>query len=108
MGMRGLVLGLTLVAATWGQAPSGLTVKAATNKKVDLGWSGTAPSYTVQRRVLGGSYGNIATVNNATTYSDTTIDAYTSYQYQIVAGASTASNQVTVGPPPSGFSTVAP
>jgi uncharacterized protein (TIGR03437 family) len=99
---------MTLAAASWAQAPSGLTVKAATNKKVDLAWSGTAASYTVQRRVLGGSFGNVATVNNATTFSDTTIDAYTSYQYQIVAGTSAASSSVTVGPPPSGFSTVAP
>ncbi|HXA53092.1 MAG TPA: hypothetical protein VNV86_22395 [Candidatus Acidoferrum sp.] len=74
MGIRALVLGLMLAAAAWSQAPSGLTVRAATNKKVDLGWSGTAASYTVQRRVLGGSFGNIATVNNATTYSDTSID----------------------------------
>jgi uncharacterized protein (TIGR03437 family) len=106
--MRASVFVLTLAAAAWGQAPSGLTAKAATNKKVDLAWTGSAASYTVQRRVLGGSYGNIATVNNATTYSDTTIDAYTSYQYQIVAGTSTPSNQITVGPPPAGFSTVAP
>ena len=41
-----------------------------------------------------------------------TIDSYTTYQYQVEAnltsGTSAASNQVTVGPPPSGFTTAAP
>ncbi|HEY1493274.1 MAG TPA: IPT/TIG domain-containing protein, partial [Candidatus Solibacter sp.] len=63
-----------------------------------------------QRRTLGGSYGNVATVTTPS-YSNTSLDAYTTYQYQIVAnlasGASSPSNQVTVGPPPSGFTVAA-
>ncbi len=96
--------------STWAQAPTGLSVKAATNKKIDLAWSGTAAGYTVQRRTLGGTYANLATVS-AASYSDTAIDPYTTYQYQIVAnlasGASSPSNQVTAGPPPAGFSVAA-
>ncbi len=92
------------------QAPTGLTVKAATSKRVDLAWSGTAASYSVERRVLGGIYAGIGTAS-ATTFSDTQVDPYTTYQYHVianaVAGASSPSSEVTVGPPPSGFSTAA-
>jgi uncharacterized protein (TIGR03437 family) len=94
------------------QAPTGLTVKTATNKRVDLSWSGTAANYSIQRRTLGGSYSTIAGSVAASTYSDTSIDAYTTYQYQIVAnlasGSSTPSNQVTMGPPPAGFTNAVP
>jgi hypothetical protein len=103
-GNHTILAGIAICAAAFAQAPSGLTVKAATSKKVDLNWTGTAPGYTVQRAVLGGSFSNLATVTTGATYSDTSIDAYTTYQYQIVAnpasGASSPSNQVTVGPPP--------
>ena len=99
---------LSVSLPAWAQAPSALTVKAATGKKVDLTWSGAAPSYTVQRRTLGGTYATVGTVTTAA-YSDTAIDAYTTYQYQALAnGTATPSNQVTVGPPPSGFTVVAP
>src|SRR5450759_3849510 len=105
-----LLLSAVTGVAAWAQAPTGLSVKAATSKKIDLAWSGAAAGYTVQRRTLGGTYGNVATATTAA-YSDTTIDAYTTYQYQIVAnlasGASCPSNQVTVGPPPAGFSVAA-
>src|ERR1035437_5574477 len=104
-----LLAAITGVSA-WAQAPTGLSVKVATSKKIDLAWSGAAAGYTVQRRTLGGTYGNVATATTAA-YSDTAIDAYTTYQYQIVAnlasGASSPSNQVTVGPPPAGFSVAA-
>jgi len=111
-------LGKVFIAAVMGiaafaQAPSGLTVKAATNRRVDLTWSGTEAAYTVQRRVLGsGSYSSIAGSVASASYSDTGIDPYTTYQYQVIAnlssGASLPSNAVTVGPPPSGFTTAAP
>jgi uncharacterized protein (TIGR03437 family) len=107
------VLGTVLLAPVlYAQAPGGLTVKTATSKRVDLSWSGGSPSYTVQRRVLGGSYSNIAGNVTTTTYSDTAIDAFTTYQYQIIgnlaSGASSPSNQVTVGPPPQGFTNAVP
>ncbi len=88
------------------QAPSGLTATSATSKKVNLTWNGTASSYVVQRAVLGSSFSDLATVSG-TTASDTSLDAYTTYQYQVLAvtssGRSAASNQITVGPPPAGF-----
>ncbi len=85
-------------------AQTNLTVKTATSKRVDLTWTGTASSYTVQRAVLGASFATIGT-STTPSYSDTTIDPYTTYRYQIVAGST--SNPVTVGPPPAGFSVAA-
>ena len=84
-----------------------LNVTAATSKHVDLSWTGTGGSYTVQRRVLGSTYSTIATVTNST-YSDTQIDAYTTYEYQVTASASAVSNSVRVGPPPAGLTNAAP
>src|SRR4051812_29445388 len=100
------LLSVSAVAPAAAQSAGTLTVKAATSKKVDLNWTGSAATYTVQRAALGGAFAAIQTVNSPT-YSDTTIDPYTTYQYQIVAGSST-SNSVTVGPPPSGLTTAAP
>ncbi len=102
---------LMFASLSWAQqAPAGLAVKAATSKKIDLTWSGGTAGYTVQRRTLGAAYSDLATVTTAS-YSDTSVDAYTTYQYQIVAnlasGASSPSNQVTVGPPPTGFTVAA-
>jgi uncharacterized protein (TIGR03437 family) len=85
-------------------AQTSLTVKTATSKRVDLAWTGTASSYTVQRAVLGSSFATIGTATT-TSYSDTTIDPYTTYRYQVVAGST--SNPVTAGPPPAGFSVAA-
>ena len=107
----GILTVVSLALPLAAQAPTGLSVKTATSKRVDLSWTGTSAGYTVQRRVLGGSYANVGTVTTST-YSDTSIDAYTTYQYQILAnlnsGTSSPSNQVTVGPPPSGFTNAAP
>src|ERR1035437_9754986 len=108
--VRAVLMGSAFVTVAalpvWAQAPTGLTVKTATGKRVDLSWSGVAGSYTVQRRVLGGTFGNVATATT-TSFSDTTIDAYTTYQYQILNGTA-ASGPVTAGPPPSGVTNVAP
>lgn len=97
---------LVLATTAWSQAPTGLAVKSATSKQVVLAWSGAAASYSVQRAPLGGSFSTIATANSAT-FTDTSIDAYTTYRYQIVNGTA-ASAAVTVGPPPSGITNVAP
>jgi hypothetical protein len=96
-------------AVGFAQAPSSLTVKAATKQKVDLNWTGTASSYKVQRRVLGGSFADVATVSGLS-YSDPVPDPSVTYQYQIavVSGSFSPSNNVTVGPPPAGFSLVDP
>jgi hypothetical protein len=71
-------VGFALPATIWAQAPAGLTVKSGTSKQVVLTWTGTASSYTVQRAPLGGSYTSLVTAN-AATYTDTTIDPYTTY-----------------------------
>src|SRR5262245_6438824 len=98
----------TLIPPLAAQAPTGLTVKGATSKRIDLTWTGSSAGYTVQRRVLGGSFADAASVTTST-YSDSAADPYTTYQYQVLAsltsGASAPSNSVTVGPPPSGFTT---
>jgi uncharacterized protein (TIGR03437 family) len=92
------------------QTPAALTAKTATSKHVDLTWTGTSSTYSVQRRILGGTYAGIGTTSG-TTFSDTQIDPYTTYQYEVVAntvsGTSNPSNEITVGPPPSGFTTAA-
>jgi uncharacterized protein (TIGR03437 family) len=88
------------------QVPPLARVAAATSKRVDLTWTGAAASYTVQRRVLGGVYTPIGTVTNST-YSDTTIDAFTTYEYQVLAGTA-ASTAMRVGPPPSGVTNPGP
>jgi uncharacterized protein (TIGR03437 family) len=84
-----------------------LNVSAATSKRVDLAWTGTATSYTVQRRILGGNFAPIATVSTST-YSDTQIDPFTTYEYQVSAGLTAVSSAVRVGPPPAGLTAVAP
>ena len=105
-GLNFLILSAAL--SVWGQTPAGLTVKSATSTQTQLTWTGTAPSYTVQRALVGGPLVNIATVTT-TSYTDTTLDPYTQTIYQVIAGtnAAAASNQVTVGPPPSGLSLAA-
>ena len=92
----------------YAQAPTNLTVTKATNSEVDLSWNGLVSSYTLQRAVLGSSFSTIATATT-TSAKDTTIDPYTTYQYQVLAaGTSTPSATVTVGPPPAGFQVAAP
>ncbi len=99
---------MALTAAPAGaQTVASLAVKTATSKRVDLSWSGAASSYSVQRRLLGGTYSTIATVTSST-YSDTQFDPYSTYEYQVTAGGSAASNAVRVGPPPAGFTNAAP
>ena len=108
-----LVMGCYWVLPLGAQAPTGLSARAATSKRVDLAWAGIAGSYAVQRRVLGGSsFSTIASSVTTAGYSDTAIDPYTTYQYQVVAnlssGFSSPSGTITVGPPPAGFTTAAP
>jgi uncharacterized protein (TIGR03437 family) len=111
MGIRFFAVAALFGATAWAQAPTGLTVKAATSKRIDLTWSGTASSYSVQRRVLGGAYASVGSVTSAA-FSDTQIDPYTTYQYEVtattVSGASAPSNEVTVGPPPAGYTVASP
>src|SRR5436309_1559705 len=95
------------VSSAFGQAPPSLTVKSATSTQVQLTWSvsdGTQ-TFTVQRK-SGGDYSTIATITG-TIATDSNIDPYTIYTYRVVAANATGqpspSNEVTVGPPPTGF-----
>src|SRR5262245_58983599 len=93
-------------------APTNLTVKSATNRVVQLSWTGdsAATAYVVERRPLGGTYAPLVTVTGigsaapVTTASDTNFDPFTAYQYRVRATAGTNSSdntaEVTVGPPP--------
>jgi uncharacterized protein (TIGR03437 family) len=102
-----ITAGICGISSLWAQAPTGLKVVSATSKQTQLSWSGSASSYTVQRAAVGGSFSTIATVTTAS-YTDTTIDPYLSFTYQVLAGSPlAASNAVTVGPPPAGLSLAA-
>lgn len=101
------------------KAPSGLTVTQASKSAVVLTWTpadASTPSI-VERKLLGAQWpavgatpsASIGTVDTAR-FSDSTIDQFATYVYRVRArgaGAPSApSNEVTVGPPPTGFSQV--
>ncbi|MEP6833767.1 MAG: sialidase family protein [Gemmatimonas sp.] len=107
--------------------PNSLAASAATSSAVTLAWSGDAGAkVAVERKILGAAWlvptaaapataempspSTIAVVT-ASTVTDSKIDAFTTYVYRIRAvGANNAltapSNELIVGPPPVGFSTV--
>jgi len=92
-------------------APGNFAVQTATATSVVLGWQAVsgASSYVVQRRAVSdGAYLAGGSTVTGTTYSDSSFDPFTAYTYRVFAvssGASGfASNEVTVGPPPAGFS----
>ncbi len=91
-----------------GQVPSNLKVTSATSTQTQLTWAGSPGSYVVQRAPVGGAFTNLATVS-ATSYTDSTVDSYLQFTYQIVGAnsATSVSNTVTVGPPLAGLSLVA-
>jgi len=103
------------------KAPSALTATAATRAAVTLSWTaGDAANthFLVDRKPLGTTWtpppAAAAVVSKpveGTTYADESIDPYTTYVYRVRAGAlsgpaSAASNEITVGPPPTGFSQI--
>jgi hypothetical protein len=103
--MRKLLLVLLLTNLAAAQK---LQVTTATAKRVALSWDGSAASWTIERKSGSGTFQKIASAN-ATTYEDTTIAADGTYTYRVRGGdAATASNEVTVGPPPSGLVKAAP
>ena len=87
---------------------------SATNKQVVLTWTASsgATSYVVQRSPLGAPFVSLTPSATTTTFTDTAIDAFTTYTYMVFAvssgGTSVASNQVEMGPPTVGFSMVSP
>lgn len=107
--------------------PVNLAASAATNKAVTLTWtSDGSTKLAVERKALGAAWlaptaaapatadkptpSTIAVVS-ANTITDSNIDAFTTYVYRVrVVGANNvmgaSSNELTVGPPPVGFSSV--
>ena len=57
------VLALLAMVPAWSQTSPVLTVKSATNKRVELTWTGAAATYTVQRTSLGNSFSTLATAS---------------------------------------------
>lgn len=101
------------------QPPQALTVVTATNKKVQLSWTGgdtAATGYTIERKTLNGTYSPLlnmpAPATAAITANDTNFDPYTAYVYRVRATAagnqSDVSNEVTVRPVPYGYNIVLP
>lgn len=83
MRFYGAVAAVLAAIDVLAQAPSELTVASATRQRVELAWTPTAQSYSVQRRPLGGTFATIATVTTTTT-SDVVFDPHTVYQYQVL------------------------
>jgi hypothetical protein len=121
--IQGFLVAVLLVPAVSGtQAPSALTATAATRSAVTLSWTGGDPAaahVTVERKPLGASWtpppASAATVVSkpvdGTTFTDDSIDPYATYVYRVRAAgaagpAAPASNEITVGPPPTGFSQI--
>ncbi|MBL8088265.1 MAG: fibronectin type III domain-containing protein [Chthonomonas sp.] len=84
-------------------APSGLTAMASSTTSVDLSWTDNAhneTSYVVQRKIASGSWTTITSSlpRNTEQFTDSTVSAYTTYTYRVLAhnaAADTASNEAT-------------
>ncbi len=108
-------------------APSTLTSSSATSSAVVLAWTGDASAkFAVERKVLGAAWlvpsptapataekptPSTIAIASAAAITDNKIDAFTTYVYRVrTVGAnnvlSAPSNELIVGPPPVGFSSV--
>ena len=115
---RHTTLFLLSACAIWAQpqAPGKLQAVTATKSAVQLSWQSADSSivnFQVDRRPLavsGIDYVAIST-GKATTYTDTAIDAMTTYVYRVrgidgTGVSSGGSNEIIVGPPPVGSSVI--
>jgi chitodextrinase len=100
-------------AAAQIKAPTGLVAVSATRSEVRLRWAAGEPgaSYVVERRSPGGRF-NVVAQGGGREATDTKFAAYATYAYRVRAVAkdgekSEPSNEITVGPPPAGFSLAA-
>ncbi len=101
----GAILVFFLMAGT--AASQQLTVKSASSTKVDLMWSGSSPTWIVERK-SGETFEKVADAKS-TDFEDDKIAPYATYIYRVRASATAApSNTVTVGPPPLGLLKPAP
>lgn len=102
-----LIAGMAHICA---QAPTGLKVVSASKSQVVLSWTAVpgATSYQLERKADTGAFIAAGAPVSATTATDNTVNAYTTYTYHVrVAGKPAASNEVKTGPAPAGFNVVA-
>lgn len=100
--------------------PTGLVAQSATKSEVGLSWNGEGGNFIVERKPLGGTYSS-AGRSTAMFYSDQKIEQFATYVYRVRSfrevdapakpggkdlQTSAPSNEITVGPPPVGFSLV--
>jgi hypothetical protein len=85
-------------AALYGQQ---LSVKSATARRVELAWTGTAAAWTVERKTGAGPFEKVGEVS-VPPFVDDKIASYATYHYRIRSQGGAPSNEVTLGPPPSG------
>src|SRR5262245_12460229 len=118
-----IVFAATLSAQSTVKAPTTLKATAASRSAVSLSWTAGDPAvtrYAVERKPLGASWTPpappaksriVTTMVDAATADDKSIDAFATYVYRVrAAGAnntfSAPSNEITVGPPPVGYSQI--
>lgn len=94
----------TVNATTLVSTPKAPTLKTIDNQSISLKWSQVkeATGYTIQRAPSGTTaWEDVETVGNSSkpTYTDTGLDANTSYQYRIIALGSSEATNSSVSPP---------
>ncbi len=109
--MRHILFFTTLAVLNAQSVPKQLIVAAATASQVQLQWQGTSEAYTVERKTGTAQWTGLP-VATAATFTDTAIDAMSTYTYRVRSGRAPAlsapSNEVVVGPPPVGHHVIAP
>jgi hypothetical protein len=107
MSLRTLSALLVCAAALHAQsaAPKNFHCTSATTKEVRFEWDAVpgASAYVLERKQANGKFAPAGTVTG-TAAVDTSIDPYGIYVYHV--RTSTASNDITVGPPKHGFTSV--
>ncbi|MDX2192921.1 MAG: hypothetical protein NW201_06175, partial [Gemmatimonadales bacterium] len=107
---RPAVAGARPPAAPAGPVLTTLEVRGADRVANLLAWAPVAgaPGYLVDRRPAGGGYvDSLAVAVAEPAWRDTAISVHATYVYRVrVPGRPGASTEVTIGPPPTGFSTV--
>jgi hypothetical protein len=120
---HGAVLSFALAASSvFGQSlqpPTNLIATSATSSSVQLSWTAAqpqAPGFIVERKTLNGTYAPAPNLPDGgmpgVAFVDSAIDPFTTYVYRVSAtslnGTSTPSNEITVGPPPTGYNIASP
>ncbi|HEY0158761.1 MAG TPA: fibronectin type III domain-containing protein, partial [Thermoanaerobaculia bacterium] len=97
-------------ATTFPPAPTGLTATATSSSQINLSWSGTASSFTIERCTGTGCTNFVALDDtSAKSFSDTGLTASTLYRYRVLAGgsASNIAEATTFPPAPTGLTATA-